>query len=130
MQVFRTLDYDQTGAVTFKQFLIWLSTVSRGNIRDKLNWIFNFYDINGDGFISKDELSTVIRAIYLLMGDRANTQITKKRSETIDFDVEEMIASKTDTFFRVSIAQSRHRYNECDIFQFNFCRNLTPTVPV
>ena len=103
LQVFRTLDCNKTGAVTFKEFLIWLSTVSRGNIRDKLTWIFNFYDINGDGFISKEELSTVIRAIYLLMGDRMNCQITKKRSEPCDFDMEDIIQCKTNRFFRVSI---------------------------
>lgn len=46
-----------------------LSSLSRGSILEKLRWIFSLYDINGDGFITKQELLTIVRSIYELLGN-------------------------------------------------------------
>lgn len=46
-----------------------LSSLSRGSTSEKLRWIFNLYDINGDGFITKQELLTIVRAVYMMLGD-------------------------------------------------------------
>lgn len=46
-----------------------LSSLSRGSTSEKLRWIFNLYDINGDGFITKQELLTIVRAVYRMLGD-------------------------------------------------------------
>lgn len=40
----------------------------RGSRDDKLHWVFTLYDVNNDGFISKDELFAIIASIYALMG--------------------------------------------------------------
>ncbi|XP_018494488.1 Kv channel-interacting protein 4 [Galendromus occidentalis] len=66
--VFNTFDQDNTGAITFTDFVIGLSVLSRGSLQEKLRWTFNLYDINGDGYITKDELSRIVRAVYDLMG--------------------------------------------------------------
>lgn len=42
--------------------------LSRGSLQEKLRWTFNLYDINGDGYITKDELARIIKAVYDLMG--------------------------------------------------------------
>ncbi|XP_022701406.1 calsenilin-like isoform X2 [Varroa jacobsoni] len=47
--VFNTFDQDNTGAITFTDFVIGLSVLSRGSLQEKLRWTFNLYDINGDG---------------------------------------------------------------------------------
>lgn len=101
MQVFRTLDSDGSGAVTFKEFLIWLSTVSRGTQVDKLNWIFNLYDVNGDGRISRDELNLIIRSVYQLMGDHIHNNFTVKRPLG-DPEVNDIYTVKVLKFFSVS----------------------------
>ncbi|KAI1287282.1 Calsenilin [Halotydeus destructor] len=85
--IFRTLDPKKNGEVTFKEFLIWLSEVSRGNIQDKLRAIFRLYDLNGDGIISRKELSLIITSIYLMLGKKRNTVDDK------------YIAEKTERFF-------------------------------
>ena len=54
----------------FQQFIIMLSNLSRGDLMDKIRWIFNLYDIEGNGFITKDEMVTIVQSIYDLMGDR------------------------------------------------------------
>ena len=45
-----------------------LSILVRGSIDEKLRWIFNLYDVNGDGKITKDELQSIIGSVYDLMG--------------------------------------------------------------
>lgn len=35
---------------------------------EKLNWIFNLYDIDRDGFISKSEMYLITNAIYEMLG--------------------------------------------------------------
>lgn len=59
-----------SNARIFQQFIIMLSNLSRGDLMDKIRWIFNLYDIEGNGFITKDEMVTIVQSIYDLMGDR------------------------------------------------------------
>ncbi|KAL0182441.1 hypothetical protein M9458_021816, partial [Cirrhinus mrigala] len=49
-------------------FVMGLSTLLRGTVREKLEWTFHLYDINKDGFINKEEMTEIVRAIYDMMG--------------------------------------------------------------
>lgn len=66
--VFNTLDQDHSGIVSFEDFVQGLSVLSRGSNEEKLRWTFSLYDINGDGFITRDEMTDIVTAIYELMG--------------------------------------------------------------
>ncbi|KAH9418284.1 Kv channel-interacting protein 4-like [Dermatophagoides pteronyssinus] len=61
----------QYGCLDFGQFIKALSTLSRGTLKEKLNWIFNLYDIDRDGYISKNEMYLITNAIYELLGECA-----------------------------------------------------------
>ncbi|TSO88061.1 Calsenilin [Bagarius yarrelli] len=37
-------------------FVIGLSVLLRGSVTEKLNWAFNLYDINKDGYITKEKM--------------------------------------------------------------------------
>lgn len=37
-----------------QDFVIGLSILLRGTVHEKLNWAFNLYDINKDGYITKE----------------------------------------------------------------------------
>lgn len=37
-------------------------------MREKLRWVFHFYDTNGDGLISLSDLKEVLCAIYRMLG--------------------------------------------------------------
>ena len=52
-----------------------LSILSRGSMDEKLRWIFNLYDLNRDGKVTKDELLLVVTSIYDLMGKYTNPPI-------------------------------------------------------
>ena len=45
-----------------------LSVLARGSLHDKVQWTFGLYDINGDGFISRDEMVDIVTAVYDMMG--------------------------------------------------------------
>ncbi|XP_037028135.1 Kv channel-interacting protein 1 isoform X2 [Bradysia coprophila] len=66
--VFNTLDQDRSGIVSFEEFVQGLSILSRGSMDEKLQWTFSLYDINGDGYITRDEMTDIVTAIYELMG--------------------------------------------------------------
>ncbi|XP_063381868.1 Kv channel-interacting protein 1-like [Cydia fagiglandana] len=66
--VFNTLDQDRSGLLSFEEFVTGLSVLSRGSLEEKLRWTFSLYDINGDGCITKEEMTDIVTAIYDLMG--------------------------------------------------------------
>ena len=50
---------ENTGGITFGDFMDFLSTLSKGSAQEKIYWSFKFYDVNKDGIISRDEMIKV-----------------------------------------------------------------------
>ncbi|XP_065156364.1 Kv channel-interacting protein 1-like isoform X2 [Atheta coriaria] len=73
--VFNTLDQDHSGLISFEDFVQNLSILSRGSLEEKLRWAFTLYDINGDGCITKEEMTDIVTAVYELMGKLAEPSI-------------------------------------------------------
>ncbi|XP_035314485.1 Kv channel-interacting protein 1 isoform X4 [Cricetulus griseus] len=66
--LFNAFDTTQTGSVKFEDFVSALSILLRGTVHEKLRWTFNLYDINKDGYINKEEMMDIVKAIYDMMG--------------------------------------------------------------
>ncbi|XP_021351613.1 Kv channel-interacting protein 4-like isoform X14 [Mizuhopecten yessoensis] len=66
--VFNTFDHDRNGTISFEEFVMGLSVLSRGTLQERLQWAFGLYDINGDGIITKEEMNDIVSAIYEMMG--------------------------------------------------------------
>ncbi|KAG9346550.1 hypothetical protein JZ751_006861 [Albula glossodonta] len=80
--LFNAFDSTQTGSIKFEvntvfplvmspvlsDFVTGLSVLLRGSVREKLEWTFKLYDINKDGYISREEMTNIVRAIYDMMG--------------------------------------------------------------
>ncbi|MEQ2251056.1 Calsenilin [Ilyodon furcidens] len=49
-------------------FVLGLSVLLRGSVTEKLRWAFNLYDINKDGYITKEEMLAIMTSIYDMMG--------------------------------------------------------------
>ncbi|XP_063269661.1 Kv channel-interacting protein 1 isoform X4 [Prinia subflava] len=66
--LFNAFDTAQNGSVKFEDFVMALSILLRGTVNEKLRWTFNLYDINKDGYINKEEMMDIVKAIYDMMG--------------------------------------------------------------
>ena len=60
------VDRDNSGGITFGDFMDFLSSLSKGSEEEKILWSFRFYDINKDGIISRDEMIKVCHSIIFL----------------------------------------------------------------
>uniref|UniRef100_A0A672S3D9 EF-hand domain-containing protein n=1 Tax=Sinocyclocheilus grahami TaxID=75366 RepID=A0A672S3D9_SINGR len=66
--LFNSFDSSQNGSIKFEDFVTALSILLRGTTTEKLQWTFNLYDINRDGYINKEEMTDIVKAIYDMMG--------------------------------------------------------------
>ncbi|XP_073335842.1 Kv channel-interacting protein 1b isoform X1 [Pagrus major] len=66
--LFNAFDTTNNGSIKFKDFVTGLSILLRGTLREKLEWTFHLYDINRDGYINREEMTEIVRAIYDMMG--------------------------------------------------------------
>ncbi|OBZ85285.1 Calcium-binding protein NCS-1 [Choanephora cucurbitarum] len=56
--VFNVFDEDKNGMINFKEFIVALSVTSRGRL----------YDIDSDGYITREEMLQIVDAIYKMVG--------------------------------------------------------------
>ncbi|XP_071548083.1 Kv channel-interacting protein 4 isoform X4 [Panulirus ornatus] len=66
--VFKAFDLNSNGQISFRDLLVSLSQLLRGTAYDKLKFAFKLYDVNGDGCITKAELTDIVSSVHELMG--------------------------------------------------------------
>ncbi|KAL6267669.1 hypothetical protein P5V15_000744 [Pogonomyrmex californicus] len=90
--LFNSFDRDGDGIVSFSDLLEAMTTIINGNVDQKLSWIFGFYDLNGDGCITRQEMLIIVSAIYEMVQDAQAIQSVVNRQ--VDRFFEKMDANK------------------------------------
>ncbi|XP_051046904.1 calaxin [Phodopus roborovskii] len=60
-RVFRGFDKDNDGCVNVSEWIHGLSLFLRGTLEEKMKYCFEVFDLNGDGFISKEEMFHMLK---------------------------------------------------------------------
>jgi len=77
----------------FQDFVIGLSVLLRGSVTEKLRWAFNLYDINKDGYITR-EVHSIGRSCFL----RNRAEICGSRFVCLSGFLQEMMAIMTSIY--------------------------------
>ncbi|XP_053190079.1 calaxin [Scomber japonicus] len=59
--VFRTFDKDNDGFISMKEWIEGLSVFLRGTLDEKIKYCFHVYDLNGDNYISREEMFHMLK---------------------------------------------------------------------
>jgi len=60
-RVFKTFDKNNDGMIDDHEWVEGLAIFLRGDLEDKINYSFAVYDINNDGYISRDEMFQMLK---------------------------------------------------------------------
>ncbi|XP_014795768.1 PREDICTED: EF-hand calcium-binding domain-containing protein 1 [Calidris pugnax] len=60
-RVFRTFDRDNDGCISVVEWVEGLSVFLRGTLEEKIKHCFEVYDLNGDGYISREEMFQMLK---------------------------------------------------------------------
>ena len=66
--VFDVFDTDGNGSVDFGEFLIAFWVRAKGNVREKLAWLFDVYDCDKSNYITYWELTKMLRLVLNMKG--------------------------------------------------------------
>lgn len=76
-RMFSAFDTDKSNTVDFGELASGLSVLSGSNMDDKVRAAFQLYDINGDGYITLDEMVSYMTSIFKVMYETSDTTKTK-----------------------------------------------------
>eukprot|EP00112_Aurelia_sp_Birch-Aquarium-sp1_P003231 Seg136.1 transcript_id=Seg136.1/GoldUCD/mRNA.D3Y31 product="EF-hand calcium-binding domain-containing protein 1" protein_id=Seg136.1/GoldUCD/D3Y31 len=64
-RVFKAFDADNDGAISMKEWIFGLSIFLRGTLQEKIEYCFAVYDLNGDGFIQREEMFHMLKTCLI-----------------------------------------------------------------
>eukprot|EP00005_Dracoamoeba_jomungandri_P006271 CAMPEP_0174262276 /NCGR_PEP_ID=MMETSP0439-20130205/12884_1 /TAXON_ID=0 /ORGANISM="Stereomyxa ramosa, Strain Chinc5" /LENGTH=202 /DNA_ID=CAMNT_0015346965 /DNA_START=99 /DNA_END=707 /DNA_ORIENTATION=+ len=100
-RLFDLLDINGDGVLDLQEFVIGLSFLCKGSIEEKLELSFKAYDLDGNGFITKDELQHMFKQAWVsgfktLMSVHGDFGITIEELETF---ADELASSLSESAF-------------------------------
>ncbi|XP_022093825.1 dual oxidase 2-like isoform X3 [Acanthaster planci] len=78
-QMFDLVDKDQSGALSFREFLDVIVIFAKGKPEEKLKLMFNMYDVDRSGHLSRDEFMTMLKS----MMETVSASLEQKQLEDV-----------------------------------------------
>ncbi|GAA6103428.1 EF-hand calcium-binding domain-containing protein 1 [Tachysurus ichikawai] len=88
-RVFRAFDKDNDSYITVKEWIEGLAVFLRGTLNEKIKFCFDVYDLNGDGYISREEMFHMLKNSLI-------RQLTEEDPDEGIKDLVEIILKKMD----------------------------------
>ncbi|EGG17837.1 calcium-binding protein [Cavenderia fasciculata] len=66
--LFNVFDKNKDNTINFQEFVCGLSSITRGTPEEKIEFAFSLYDLDGNGYITKKEMETILESMYKLVG--------------------------------------------------------------
>ena len=66
--VFKSITGDQKRYIDFQEFIVWLSMMTHGTDRERLVQIFHIFDLDKNGFLTRNELFGLLKSVDKLNG--------------------------------------------------------------
>ncbi|TYZ60306.1 hypothetical protein PybrP1_010825 [[Pythium] brassicae (nom. inval.)] len=76
-RLFKVFDTDKSNTVDFGELASGLSVLSGSSMDEKVRAAFQLYDVNGDGFITLDEMVTYMTSIFRVMYETSDATKAK-----------------------------------------------------
>jgi len=105
-RVFRAFDADTDSLISMKDWVEGLSVFLRGSLEEKTKYTFRVYDLNGDGYISREEMFQLLKHCLIKQpaeedpdeGIKELVEITLKKMD-VDHDSRLSLADFTASVF-------------------------------
>ncbi|KAI5621835.1 EF-hand calcium-binding domain-containing protein 1 [Silurus asotus] len=88
-RVFRTFDKDNDSSLSVKEWIEGLAVFLRGTLDEKIKFCFVVYDLNGDGYISREEMFHMLKNSLI-------KQLTEEDPDEGIKDLVEIVLKKMD----------------------------------
>jgi len=77
-RVYGLIDEDQSDSIEWEEFLCALAALEKGNRKQKISFLIQIYDLDGDGQISKDDLGKMFLSSSMLKDDSMGCDLVEQ----------------------------------------------------
>ncbi|KAI9032836.1 hypothetical protein CLU79DRAFT_830671 [Phycomyces nitens] len=83
-RIFAFFDQDKDGMINFGEMVSGFSVLCKGNLDEKIEYAFKGYDLDEDGYISRDELYRMFKSYFYLSMELVRDVVSAMEDEMID----------------------------------------------